>query len=153
MKAVSADVTRVHYYISQTLPKGISALHNLRVLDLEGNKLEYLATEISKLHWQPCVVTCSMEENNFHFTQLHSPPSTPLHSPPLPPLSSTPFPPLHSPPPYSPSLSLHTQFPGYLRELQKLNVQSNRITNLPRGLGCVLTIVNNPPIRSTQYIY
>jgi len=40
------------------------------VLDLEGNKLEYLATEIS-----------------------------------------------------------------YLRDLQKLNVQSNRITNLPRGLG------------------
>ena len=34
----------------QTLPKGISALHNLRVLDLEGNKLEYLATEISMLH-------------------------------------------------------------------------------------------------------
>ena len=54
----------------QSLPKGISALRNLRVLDLEGNKLEYLATEIS-----------------------------------------------------------------YLRELQKLNVQSNRITNLPRGLG------------------
>ena len=55
---------------AQSLPKGISALRNLRVLDLEGNKLEYLATEIS-----------------------------------------------------------------YLRDLQKLNVQSNRITSLPRGLG------------------
>ena len=33
---------------AQTLPKGISALRSLRVLDLEGNKLEYLATEISE---------------------------------------------------------------------------------------------------------
>lgn len=33
----------------QTLPKGIAALRSLRVLDLEGNKLEYLATEISYL--------------------------------------------------------------------------------------------------------
>ena len=56
----------------QRLPKGISALRNLRVLDLEGNKLKYLVTEIS-----------------------------------------------------------------YLKELQKLNVQSNCITNLPRRLGSV----------------
>ena len=35
--------------LPQTLPKGISALRNLRTLDLEGNKLEYLATEISYL--------------------------------------------------------------------------------------------------------
>ena len=33
----------------QNLPKGIAALRSLRVLDLEGNKLEYLATEISYL--------------------------------------------------------------------------------------------------------
>ena len=52
----------------RTLPKGIAALRSLGVLDLEGNKLEYLATEIS-----------------------------------------------------------------YLRELQKLNVQSNRITHLQRS--------------------
>ena len=63
-------VAQISVLSSQNLPKGISALRNLRMLDLEGNKLEYLATEIS-----------------------------------------------------------------YLRELQKLNVQSNRITNLPRGLG------------------
>ena len=33
---------------AQTLPKGISALRNLHELDLEGNRLEYLATEISE---------------------------------------------------------------------------------------------------------
>ena len=35
-------------WVLQGLPKGISALRSLRVLDLEGNKLEYLATEISE---------------------------------------------------------------------------------------------------------
>lgn len=35
-------------FFLQTLPKGISALRSLRVLDLEGNRLEYLATEISE---------------------------------------------------------------------------------------------------------
>ena len=83
-RAVSADVTRVHYYISQTLPKGISALHNLRVLDLEGNKLEYLATEISELHrvtctlatrphWPqvtPCVYTLATEISELHRVTL-----------------------------------------------------------------------------------
>ena len=34
--------------VTQTLPKGVSALRNLRELDLEGNRLEYLATEISE---------------------------------------------------------------------------------------------------------
>lgn len=36
------------FILPQALPKGISALKNLKVLDLEGNKLEYLATEISR---------------------------------------------------------------------------------------------------------
>ena len=75
-------------HLSQALPKGISALKSLKVLDLEGNKLEYLATEISMFeHVLPgaiCIYSCLQ---------------------------------------------------GYLRELTKLNVQSNRITSLPRGLG------------------
>ena len=107
-RAVSADVTSNHYYISQTLPKGISALHNLRVLDLEGNKLEYLATEISKLH---CVtlateiselhrVTLATEISELHRVTLHNSPSPlfplstllpSLNSPPFPQLSSLPF--------------------------------------------------------------
>ena len=78
----------------QTLPKGISALRSLRVLDLEGNRLEYLATEIS----EPALASYT---SIAVFQELR-----------------------------------YSIYPaGYLRELQKLNVQSNRITNLPRGLG------------------
>lgn len=43
--------------LMQTLPKGVSALRNLRELDLEGNKLEYLATEISEC--TECTYTCT----------------------------------------------------------------------------------------------
>lgn len=45
MKVCSQVMT---LFFLQTLPKGISALRSLRVLDLEGNRLEYLATEISE---------------------------------------------------------------------------------------------------------
>lgn len=43
----------VAFSLPQALPKGISALKSLKVLDLEGNKLEYLATEISNVS---CVI-------------------------------------------------------------------------------------------------
>ncbi|CAI8033844.1 Leucine-rich repeat protein SHOC-2, partial [Geodia barretti] len=33
-----------------------------------------------------------------------------------------------------------SSLPGYLRELTKLNVQSNRINSLPRGLGLLLNL-------------
>jgi len=43
-------------------------LRNLRVLDLEGNKLEYLATEISALHCVTLLCTLSLFSCNYTCT-------------------------------------------------------------------------------------